>query len=147
MSVDLKIETAVLCDDVRLEINGKLILIGVYTGDVVIPKFPNSVSVMLFLMGQVISGGQIAPRVKVTDDSGTVLFRQDEISSPQRAEFKEGPFAMNLACFFSLHKESLLKFFVELDGNDVEVLRRKFVQQPQQPSMLATAHETTTEHK
>lgn len=40
----LKIKNAILCDSVRTEDNGKHILIGVYSGDIVFAKFPARVS-------------------------------------------------------------------------------------------------------
>jgi len=35
-----KVERAILCDDIRQEMNGKYIFIGVYSGDVLVPHFP-----------------------------------------------------------------------------------------------------------
>lgn len=39
------IEAAVLCDEVRQEVNGKHILIGVYNGTIVVPDFPATLAV------------------------------------------------------------------------------------------------------
>src|SRR2546426_965311 len=36
----LKIKNAVVCDDIRREDNGKELLIGVYSGGIVVPQFP-----------------------------------------------------------------------------------------------------------
>lgn len=40
MPAKLNVRAAVLCDDVRVENNGKAILIGVYSGDVAVPATP-----------------------------------------------------------------------------------------------------------
>jgi hypothetical protein len=36
---------AIFCDDIRREVSGKQILIGVYTGDIVIPSFPATIAI------------------------------------------------------------------------------------------------------
>jgi hypothetical protein len=40
--MEIQVVSALLCDDIRQEFNGKLILIGCYTGEIVFPKFPAS---------------------------------------------------------------------------------------------------------
>lgn len=37
---DIKITAVVVCDDIRKEVTGKDILIGVYAGDIIVPEFP-----------------------------------------------------------------------------------------------------------
>lgn len=39
---------AVLCDDIRQEKNNKYILIGVFSGDVVVPQFPATLALSLY---------------------------------------------------------------------------------------------------
>lgn len=43
-------QSIVLCDDIRREDNGKLMLIGVYTGDIVSAEFPAYLSLRLFML-------------------------------------------------------------------------------------------------
>ena len=42
------IDSVLLCDDIRGEVNGKAILIGVYCGDIIVPKAPASLGLSLF---------------------------------------------------------------------------------------------------
>ena len=46
------IESAIVCDDIRREDNGKAILIGVYFGDVIVPKAPALLSVWLWFQAR-----------------------------------------------------------------------------------------------
>jgi hypothetical protein len=44
------IHSIIVCDDVRHESNGKAFLIGVYTGDIIVPAFPvNFLKIIVFL--------------------------------------------------------------------------------------------------
>ncbi len=49
-SVDVRIRYCVICDDVRLEVSTKELLIGVYTAGVRVPSFPFVVTVCLWLV-------------------------------------------------------------------------------------------------
>lgn len=46
-----RIDSLLLCDDIRKEDNGKAIIIGVYTGDIVVPKFPAALMLSIWLQG------------------------------------------------------------------------------------------------
>ncbi|WP_433942226.1 DUF6941 family protein [Brevundimonas diminuta] len=45
------VKAAIFCDDVRMEANGKLLLIGTYTGKMIVPSFPaqNQIRCVLIL--------------------------------------------------------------------------------------------------
>lgn len=46
----ITVQKFVLCDDVRMEITNKALLIGVYTGDVIqVPKFPFNIYVSIYM--------------------------------------------------------------------------------------------------
>lgn len=47
--MSIKIYSAILCDLVRIEDNGKHIIIGVYTGDILFTKFPTTFRTTLWL--------------------------------------------------------------------------------------------------
>lgn len=44
-----KIRNALICDDVRQEVNGKHFLIGVYSGDILVPEFPAALALSAYL--------------------------------------------------------------------------------------------------
>lgn len=44
-----KIEYAIVCDDVRREDNGKLIIIGAYSSDIIIPSYPTKLRLTILI--------------------------------------------------------------------------------------------------
>jgi hypothetical protein len=44
---ELKIISVLICDDVRREENGKEILIGVYSGDIIVTRFPAAMALTI----------------------------------------------------------------------------------------------------
>ena len=59
-----KANYCVVCDDLRTEQSGKLIIIGVYTEDVVVPRFPAVLPRLTFLSR--VAGPARIPRVRGT---------------------------------------------------------------------------------
>ena len=70
-----RVGAVILCDDIRREISGKDILIGVYARDIVVPQFPITLMFALWLeyfpdrMGE----GLLSLRVSWADKSPAVL--------------------------------------------------------------------------
>lgn len=56
MTTDLSSPLAILCDEIRREDNGKLLLLGVYTGDLIVPTFPHP---MLLTYVVFLNGGHV----------------------------------------------------------------------------------------
>lgn len=48
----VKVDYAILCDDIRQEKNGKLILIGIYSGDILLRDFPSNLLLSMLLHGK-----------------------------------------------------------------------------------------------
>ena len=55
---------AVLCDDIRKEDNGKLILIGVYTGNILVSTFPAHLGAAAYLHGFATSHGDFPLEIR-----------------------------------------------------------------------------------
>ncbi len=67
-------EALVLCDDIRFESNGKLLLVGVYSDVVQVIKLPLQLrSLGLAVRGKAMSAGRISFSVAVTDPQGNGL--------------------------------------------------------------------------
>jgi len=47
----LKINSVIVCDDIRNEDNGKSIIIGTYTGDIVLQTIPSNLQLSFWIMG------------------------------------------------------------------------------------------------
>lgn len=43
------VRAAILCEDIRQEVNNKLILIGVFTGDIVLSEFPGAIALRIYI--------------------------------------------------------------------------------------------------
>jgi hypothetical protein len=52
------VESVLLCDDIRREDNGKAILVGVYSGDIVIPIVPATLGLHLWLQGRAVESAR-----------------------------------------------------------------------------------------
>lgn len=48
--MSIKVETALLCDDIRQEVSGKYILIGFYSGDVLVKRMPIEIPMAFLIM-------------------------------------------------------------------------------------------------
>ncbi len=44
----LELQNLIFCDDARKEVSGKEILIGIYSGDIVLPKLPDTMGLVLW---------------------------------------------------------------------------------------------------
>ncbi|MEP7173717.1 MAG: hypothetical protein ABI705_09545 [Aestuariivirga sp.] len=69
----MKIESAFLCDDVRREGNGKLIFIGVYAQDIILPAFPITLGFHVVLLIDIDRAGLHAMEVEVLIDDKSKL--------------------------------------------------------------------------
>src|SRR6185436_1737323 len=67
------IETAVLCDDIRQERNGKYLLIGVYGGNLVVQSFPTDVVLSLWMLAHPKTTGRTQVRVRVVGPQESTL--------------------------------------------------------------------------
>jgi hypothetical protein len=61
----IDIQAIILCDDVRREDNGKILVIGMYVGDVLIRQFPTALRLTWLLMGKITSTENPAVEFKV----------------------------------------------------------------------------------
>lgn len=75
ISDDLFVPTAIVCDDVRREWNGKDLLIGVYGSGIKFDSIPNFLICSLWLELNVKSAGDFDMFVRVVDNNKQVLFQ------------------------------------------------------------------------
>lgn len=90
----------IFCDDIRREFNGKELLIGVYSADLVLPAVPAVVAMALFIQLKIKGEpGTIRRRLRVNDPSGnrageTVL--EQTLSEVQITKDEERTFAISM---------------------------------------------------
>lgn len=70
-----KITAVVACDDIRQEINNKAILIGVYSGSIVVPSFPADIGVAWWIQLNADKMGKYEVEVRVLKDGNSTLLR------------------------------------------------------------------------
>jgi hypothetical protein len=64
------VEAVVLCDAVRREDNGKLLLIGVYSDVIMVPRLPLTIQLTLAIEARVMQAGAFKFSIDVTDPLG-----------------------------------------------------------------------------
>lgn len=68
---------AIICDDIRHEVTGKQILIGVCSGTILVPSFPAALTLALRLEQEPRRTGTVPFNVRLATNRGTVLFSAD----------------------------------------------------------------------
>lgn len=63
--------SVIVCDDIRQESNGKLILIGVYSDDIIVPSIPTNIALCFLIQIRMMSNQPVNAKLRVTDPSGT----------------------------------------------------------------------------
>jgi hypothetical protein len=72
MSRPAEIQFGLICDDSRREDNGKLILIGVYAGNVVVPALPATLVLTLVVFFEALESVDSSIQLRVTLDTETI---------------------------------------------------------------------------
>lgn len=70
--IEIKPRYAIICDDVRVEDNGKLILIGVYSDEILVPRFPMAISLTFWVEFESIGLGEQLCEYRVVLNPGEV---------------------------------------------------------------------------
>jgi hypothetical protein len=119
-----RVLAALVCDDVRREDNGKEILIGIYPGSILVPKFPATMVLSFWLYLQPHQAGELHLEFRVTGAEqgfaymdGVVEFGDSD--EPGSLTFPKIPLRLGTEC--------LLEFQWRLAGGEWEVLAKKHV--------------------
>lgn len=80
---------AIVCDDIRREDNGKQIMIGVYTGDILVNTFPSNINLSFWIHLAVIEAGsaEIEVRVVLEPDDLEVFKMSSKLESDKPDPF------------------------------------------------------------
>lgn len=68
-----KIEYAIVCDDVRREDNGKLIIIGAYASDIRVPSYPANLRLNILVAVRSETEHQVSVSIRVMRDGERIL--------------------------------------------------------------------------
>lgn len=69
----VKVDCAIVCDEVRREHNGKLIFIGVYGNDIFVPSYPATLRLAIVLAGHSTVAAKIPMKLRIMRDSDNYL--------------------------------------------------------------------------
>ena len=127
------VESVLLCDDIRREDNGKAILIGVYSGDIVVPQFPAVLRLSLWLQGttrQVIS--KVHLKARVTDATGHATSEQDLAPNSEFKAGKDEPFIFAIGVVMAqFNATGALSILVQANNEEwTQVMEKKIVLRP-----------------
>lgn len=132
MSDEVNIQ-AIFCDDIRQEINGKQILIGVYTGDLVPgAPFPHAISLAVWLRIRGLTPGDHPFEVKLVDPQGVEALAIED-------KFKVGPPEPEVALLaftgvpVRLEQVGKVRVLLGLDGHDIAEIGHIEVREPSLP--------------
>ncbi len=128
----LKLEHMIICDDIRKEANGKLILIGVYSGDILLSRVPAPFSPAIYLTGK-------GYTVKNTGFDFKVVVPGSEFEGRLNLEVSSGrEFAINIpAAPLQILQPGELKFQYRLAGGRWRTLGTKKVRlSPSSPRLV-----------
>jgi hypothetical protein len=117
----LNVEAAILCDDVRTEINGKPFLIGVYLKTIVVQGFPANINVCIWIQFSPEELGSYAGEIRLIDKSNHLL-----LSGQFTIDVKEmGSSVMSVPkTAIALGSEGDYELQWKYRGGDWEVLKR-----------------------
>jgi hypothetical protein len=130
----VEINAVVMCDDIRRELTGKDILIGVYSGPMVVASFPAQVSSAFWLDVKPIEVGsaELEFRISLTGKEPAELKIAIDVH-------QIGNFALSLPTL-QIIAESEAEIILEIkDGDCWEILKTKAIIQGEIPQAIAFA--------
>ena len=110
----LDITNIVICDDVRREVTGKDILIGVYNGDIVVPSFPASIRIVLWVQFEPRRAGTFHVEIRI------VFPNSSHVGASFDMEIREENSPGSVAMALPIHADREGRFAVQARVNDQE---------------------------
>jgi hypothetical protein len=132
----LTVINALACDDVRKEVTGKDILIGVYQGGgVLVPKFPADINLTFYVQWEPADAGEAKAEMRVvTGEEAVLLEGEVTVKAVRKAasSFHFGPMAIPVLgpASFSLQFRQDTKVWQTLMTVSVRAREPKQVEQP-----------------
>jgi hypothetical protein len=120
----VRIESVVFCDDVRKETTNKDILIGVYSGDIIVPHFPAVISsaIWIEIVGDNIGPFELNLRLTLTDKPAFTITLEGAMNKPGGTSTVLGG--------LQLHIEKQAELGLEVqEGENWRLLKRKKIVQ------------------
>jgi hypothetical protein len=87
-SAEVSVLAVVLCDQIRQEMNGKFLFIGVYNDVIQVPQFPFTISFAVAVLTRVVKPGPLSFTVQFQEVAGKTLLQS--VTGEGRYEGQEG---------------------------------------------------------
>lgn len=118
--------TAVMCDDIRQETNGKLILIGVYTNDVLVLQYPVNLELAFWLMLKFENVGEYKLKLMLCSNDDVVIAEVGVTASVRDASKEVSFITPRFPAVFMSDADIYLKVQTD-DGVESVVLKRRIM--------------------
>lgn len=114
MTPKIKVEYAIVCDDIRQEISGKLIVIGLYTSNIGVPYYPFTTRLNLLIAVRSATGGSVTVDLRVVKKDGEIF----EPKAPKTIDLpKDDTFLVSIIGIpFTFSEDTELDFQVRFNG-------------------------------
>lgn len=111
-----RISAGFLCDDVRLEKSGKLVVVGMYTQDIVFQEFPATISLSIVVQLHEVADGATKIELRFSHEEDEIIRLRGDIGNAP-----ETPFWITLPLPpLTFKKEALLKVEGKTSDGDWE---------------------------
>lgn len=133
-NIEIKPRYAIVCDDVRVEDNGKLILIGVYSDEILFPKFPMAISLAFWIEFESIGVGERQCEYRVVLNPGEVEITKIAGTFGSKKERGKGSFSFG-GIGIQFQQPGSLSLQFRGDGKDwVELVSKNVLKFSDQPT-------------
>lgn len=121
----VRFEGVIVCDDVRREDNGKEILIGVYSGDITLPRLPANIRIFFWAMLYVEEGGEQTFNIRVLGPGEVQLIQGNFHAllpdTPPEGSLPIGPLLLQI------QTAGQLSLQIKREGGEWETIKTKSV--------------------
>jgi uncharacterized protein DUF6941 len=118
----------IFCDDVRREDNGKLLFVGVYSGDaIVVASFPANLNMTFYVEFEMIGTGEAfcEYRAVLFPDNSTVAKMAAKFGITEGKEKALGSFSFSLETPMQIHKDGYISFQYKIGDSEWKELSRR----------------------
>jgi hypothetical protein len=118
-----KFRNAILCDDIRDEVGGKNSLMGVFSGDIVVPHFPASINIAFFLQyfPDASENLHVTTALRLMDDDKEIA----KFGMDANATLGQSITIIIPRGIATFDKETTLRMVASMNGQEIEIVSKK----------------------
>lgn len=121
----VKLDTLIVCDDIRREDNGKLFVIGMYPSNIGVPKMPSVLNLCLFTTFKPIKNGKAQITIEIRNSwSDKKLVAKTEIESNTATEAFDSYIAVLPNMLLQVEKAGEISIYLKFDDAEWELVKQ-----------------------